>query len=124
MANILAMLSVSHVVQGIIVGGVLAFITANIIMNAVVKAMTTTVNGWNTTLKNGQPGNGLLLRAANVAQEAAYRTTTIDSAGGAARTARLSHYGAGLAGTSTGRHVADIHTEQLSARARPRACIQ
>jgi hypothetical protein len=28
MANILAMLSVSHVVQGIIVGGVLAFITA------------------------------------------------------------------------------------------------
>ena len=89
MANILAMLSVSHVVQGIIVGGVLAFITANIIMNAVVKAMTTTVNGWSTTLKCGQPGNGILLRAAcakvlpavNVAQEAAYWTTTIDSAG-------------------------------------------
>jgi hypothetical protein len=89
MANILAMLSVSHVVQGIIVGGVLAFITANIIMNAVVKGMTTTVNGWSTTLKCGQPGNGILLRAAcakilpavNVAQEAAYWTTTIDSAG-------------------------------------------
>ncbi len=89
MANILTILSVSHVVQGIIVGGVLAFITANIIMNAVVKAMTTTVNGWSTTLKCGQPGNGILLRAAcakilpavNVAQEAAYWTTTVDSAG-------------------------------------------
>jgi hypothetical protein len=89
MANILAMLSVSHVVQGIIVGGVLAFITANIIMNVVVKSMTTTVNGWSITLKCGQPGNGILLRAAcakilpavNVAQEAAYWATTIDSAG-------------------------------------------
>lgn len=89
MTNILAMLSISHVVQGIIVGGVLAFITANIIMNAVVKSMTTTVNGWSTTLKCSQPGNGILLRAAcakilpavNVAQEAAYWTTTIDSAG-------------------------------------------
>jgi hypothetical protein len=89
MANIIAMLSVSHVVQGIIVGGVLAFITANIIMDAVVKVMTTTVNGWSTTLKCGQPGNGILLRAAcakilpavNVAQEAAYWTTTVDSKG-------------------------------------------
>jgi hypothetical protein len=89
MTNILTMLSVSHVVQGIIVGGVLAFLTANIIMNAVVKAMTTTVNGWSTTTKCGQPGNGILLRAAcakilpaaNVAQEAAYWTTTVDSAG-------------------------------------------
>ena len=89
MTNILAMLSASHFVQAIIVGGVLAFLTANIIMNAVVKAMTTTVNGWSTTLKCGQPGNGILLRAAcakvlpavNVAQEAAYWTTTIDGAG-------------------------------------------
>ncbi len=89
MTNILTTLSVSHVVQGIIVGGVLAFLTANLIMNAVVKAMTTTVNGWSTTLKCGQPSNGILLRAAcaktlpatNVAQEAAYWTTTLDSAG-------------------------------------------
>jgi hypothetical protein len=58
-------------------------------MNAVVKAMTTTVNGWSTTMKAGQPGNGLLLRAAfartlpavNVVQEAAYWTTTRDGAG-------------------------------------------
>jgi hypothetical protein len=89
MANILAMLSGFHVVQAIIIGGVLAFLTANIIMNAVVKAMTTTVNGWSTTSKCGQPGNGILLRAAcakilpavNVAQEAAYWTTTVDSTG-------------------------------------------
>src|SRR6266700_46883 len=89
MTHILTTLSVSHVVQGIIVGGVLAFLTAQIIMNAVVKAMTTTVNGWSTTFKCGQPGNGILLRAAcakvlpavNVVQEAAYWTTTVDSAG-------------------------------------------
>src|SRR5215469_14122320 len=89
MTNILTMIAGSHVVQGIIVGAVLAFLTANIIMNAVMKAMTTTVNGWSTTFKCGQPGNGILLRAAyartlpavNVAQEAAYWTTTVDSAG-------------------------------------------
>jgi len=89
MTNILAMLSASHFVQAIIVGGVLAFLTATIIMNAVFKGMTNTVNGWSTTMKCGQPGNGLLLRAAcakilpavNVVEEAAYWTTAIDSAG-------------------------------------------
>lgn len=89
MINILKMLAASHAVQGIIVGGVLAFLTANIMMNAALKAVTTTVNGWSITLKCGQPGNGLLLRAAcarnlpavNVAQEAAYWTTTVDGAG-------------------------------------------
>jgi hypothetical protein len=90
MPNFLTTLSASHVVQAIIVGGVLAFLTANLMMNAVVKSMTTTVNGWSTTMKAGQPGNGILLRAAcakvlpavNVVQEAAYWTTTVDSAGG------------------------------------------
>ncbi|MEO7001105.1 MAG: DUF1214 domain-containing protein [Ktedonobacterales bacterium] len=89
MTNFLTTLSVTHVVQGIIVGAVLAFLTANLIMNAVVRTMTTTVNGWSTTLKAGQPGNGILLSAAcakilpavNLAQEAAYWTTTVDSAG-------------------------------------------
>jgi hypothetical protein len=89
MTNFLTTLSVSHVVQAIIVGAVLAFLTAQVIMNAVVRAMTTTVNGWSTTMKAGQPGNGLLVRAAcarilpavNVVQEAAYWTTTVDSAG-------------------------------------------
>ena len=89
MTHIFTLLAGSHVVQGIILGAVLAFLTANIIMNAVVKAMTTTVNGWSTTTRCGQPGNGILLRAAcarslpavNVVQEAAYWTTTFDSAG-------------------------------------------
>jgi len=89
MTNFLTSLSYAHVVQGIIVGAVLAFVTAQVMMNVVIKAMTTTVNGWSTTMKAGQPGNGLLVRAAcarilpavNVAQEAAYWTTTVDSAG-------------------------------------------
>ncbi len=89
MTNILTSLSISHPVQAIIVGAVLAFLTAQVIMNVVVNAATTTVNGWRTTMKAGQPGNGILLRAAfarvlpavNVAQEAAYWTTTKDSAG-------------------------------------------
>jgi hypothetical protein len=89
MTNFLTLLSASHVVQGIIVGAVLAFLTAQVLMNVAVRAMTTTVNGWSTTMKAGQPGNGLLVRAAcartlpavNVAQEAAYWTTTVDSAG-------------------------------------------
>jgi hypothetical protein len=89
MTNFLTTLSASHVVQAIIVGAVLAFLTAQVIMNVVVQAMTTTVNGWSTTVRAGQPGNGLLVRAAcarilpavNVVQEAAYWTTTKDSAG-------------------------------------------
>jgi hypothetical protein len=79
----------SGAVQGIIIGAVLAFLTANLIMNVVVKAMTTTVNGWSTTVKCGRPGNGIFLRAAcakvlpavNVAEEAAYWTTTVDGKG-------------------------------------------
>ena len=89
MSNFFTTLSASHVPQAIIVGAVLAFLTAQVIMNAVMKGMTTTVNGWSTTMKAGQPGNGLLVRAAfartlpavNVVQEAAYWTTTKDRAG-------------------------------------------
>ena len=79
----------THVVQGIILGAVLAFITANLVLNAVARAMQTTVNGWSTNLKCSQPGNGIIQRAAcakvlpgvNVAEEAAYWTTTVDGAG-------------------------------------------
>ena len=89
MTNFLTTLSVSHVAQAIIVGAVLAFLTAQVLMNAAMKAVTTTVNGWSATTKAGQPGNGLMLRAAcartlpavNVAQEAMYWTTTRDGAG-------------------------------------------
>ena len=79
----------TDVVQGIIVGAVLAFITANLLINAEVKAMQTTVNGWSVTLKCGQPGDGILLRAAcakhipaaNLPEEAVYWTATVDGAG-------------------------------------------
>jgi hypothetical protein len=76
---------VSDDVQGIIIGGVLAFITAQIIMNAYV----TTVNGWTTIFGCGELGNGMLFKAAyadklsavNVPQEAVYWTTSVDGAG-------------------------------------------
>jgi hypothetical protein len=79
---------VTDVVQGIVVGGVLAFLTANLIINIQVKSMQTTVNGWSTTTDCGAPGNGLLakaacaknLPAANLPAEAAYWTTTVDGA--------------------------------------------
>ncbi len=89
MTSFFASLTVTHVVQGIIIGAVLAFLTAQVVMNVVMRSVTTTVNGWSITMKAGQPGNGLLLRAAcarilpavNVVEEAAYWTTTRDSAG-------------------------------------------
>lgn len=89
MTHFLTTLSYAHVVQGVIVGGVLAFVTAQLIMNAVMKSVTTTVNGWSITMKAGQPANGMLLRAAcsrnlpavNLAEEAVYWTATSDGAG-------------------------------------------
>ncbi len=76
---------VSDVVQGIIAGGALAFITAHVLMSLPV----TQVNGWRTIVGCGVPGNGLLLQAAcaqtfpavNVPQEAMYWTTSRDGAG-------------------------------------------
>lgn len=76
---------VADVVQGIIAGGVLAFIAAQILMNASV----TKVNGWTTIVGCGESGNGLFLRAAcankfpavNVPQEAMYWTTSVDGVG-------------------------------------------
>ena len=75
--------------QGVIIGATLAFLTTNLILDAVAKAETTTVNGWRSIRKAGQPGNGMLVRAAlqkalpvvNVFEEAAYWTTDVDSAG-------------------------------------------
>jgi hypothetical protein len=48
---------VSDVVQGIIIGGVLAFITAQILMIAEV----TKVKGWITIFGCGVPGDGMVL---------------------------------------------------------------
>jgi hypothetical protein len=76
----------SDVVQGILIGFAMAFVTAQIY--ARIKA--TKVNGWITMFGLGLPGNGMLLRAAhaqifpgpvNVPQEAMYWTTSGDGAG-------------------------------------------
>jgi hypothetical protein len=77
---------VSDVVQGIIAGGVLAFITFQLLARIDVRK----VNGWTTVYGCGEPGNGMLLRAAcaqtfpgpiNVPQEAVYWTTKVDRRG-------------------------------------------
>jgi hypothetical protein len=76
----------NDVMQGILIGWGLAFLTAQ--MFARVKA--TKINGWITMLGCGLPGNGMLLRAAhaqvfpgpvNIPQEAMYWTTSGDGAG-------------------------------------------
>src|SRR6266498_4688453 len=76
----------NDVVQGILIGGGLAFITAQIFA----RIKTTKVNGWITIFGCGVPGNGMLFRAAcaqifpgpvNVPQEAMYWTTSGDGAG-------------------------------------------
>ncbi len=76
----------SDVIQGILIGFGLAFVTAQIY--ARIKA--TKVNGWITMFGLGVPGNGMLLRAAhaqlflgpvNVPQEAMYWWANVDGAG-------------------------------------------
>lgn len=70
-------------------GVTFAFLTAILVMNARVRSMTTTVNGWSSVRDVGQPGNGILKRAAsakalpvvNVFEEAAYWTTAVDGLG-------------------------------------------
>lgn len=76
----------SDVVQGILVGAGLAFVTLLMIGNAYV----TKVNGWTTMFGCGEPGNGILQRAAcnviflgpvNLPREAMYWTTGKDGTG-------------------------------------------
>jgi hypothetical protein len=79
----------SGIVQGVIIGLTFAYLTANVVLNAVAQAETRTVNGWSAIRKAGHPGNGLLVRAAlqkalpvvNVFEEAAYWTASRDEAG-------------------------------------------
>lgn len=76
----------TDVIQGILIGIVLAWITLIVIGNTHV----TKVNGWTTMYGCGEPGNGILKRAAcnviflgpiNTPQEAMYWTTSKDGAG-------------------------------------------
>jgi hypothetical protein len=88
-AAVVGWIASSGVVQGVIIGVALAFLTTILILNRVAKLETTTVNGWSSIRRAGQPGNGVLVRAAlqkalpvvNVFEEAAYWTTSVDSAG-------------------------------------------
>jgi hypothetical protein len=80
---------VTDVVQGIIAGAVLAYFSANLIMNAKLRVIQTTVNGWSTTLKRGDARPGILLRAAyakdisalNLPEEQVYWEAFVDGAG-------------------------------------------
>jgi hypothetical protein len=89
MSAILSWVATSGVVQGVIIGASLAFLTTILLLDSVARAETTTVNGWSSIRRAGQPGNGLLVRAAlqkalpvvNVFEEAAYWTTSVDGAG-------------------------------------------
>jgi hypothetical protein len=75
--------------QGTIAGAVLAYVTANLIIEAKLRAIQTRVNGWRTTLKHRKRGSGILLRAAlakdiaalNVPEEQVYWETFVDGAG-------------------------------------------
>jgi hypothetical protein len=76
----------NDVVQGILIGFALAFVISQIYA----RIRATKVNGWITMFGLGEPGNGMLLRAAhaqifpgpvNVPQEAMYWTTSGDGAG-------------------------------------------
>jgi hypothetical protein len=77
------------VVLGILVGAVLAILTAGLLINAQANAMQTTTNGWSITMQCGEESNGILLQAAcaqnlplvNLPQEAVYWTATVDGAG-------------------------------------------
>ncbi len=80
---------VLDVVPGALVGAVLAFATALLLISAQVHAIQTTVNGWSVTMTCGQASNGVLVRAAcaqayfavNLPEEAVYYTATVDGAG-------------------------------------------
>lgn len=81
--------TVADLIQGVIIGAVLAVLTADLLINAEIHRMQTSVNGWSTTLKCGEPRDGILLRAAcamdiaalNVPEEEVYWQTFVDSAG-------------------------------------------
>jgi hypothetical protein len=80
---------VAGVVPGVLVGAVLALVTALLLITAQVHAMQTTVNGWSIAMTCGKASNGILARAAcaqalpmvNLPQEAVYYTATVDGAG-------------------------------------------
>jgi hypothetical protein len=89
MGTALGWVAQSGIVQGVIIGAFLALLTAILVLNGVTRTITTTVNGWSAIPLCGQPGNGVLVRAAcakalplvNVFDEAAYWTASADGSG-------------------------------------------
>lgn len=87
--NVVAWVAQSGVVQGVIIGATLAFLTAILVMNLTARAVTTTVDGWSSIRRCGRPDNGIFVRAAcakalpvvNVFEEAAYWATARDGSG-------------------------------------------
>src|SRR2546426_12685411 len=80
---------VAAAVLGLLVGGVLAFVTGGVLVDREAKGMQTTVDGWSTVRQCGEPGDDILLKAAcsrdwtaaNLPPEAVYWTTTVRRAG-------------------------------------------
>ncbi len=75
------------IIQGILIGAGLAFIT---ILFIIPKTLVTKVNGWTTMYGCGEPGIGFILRGVcavtfmgpiNIPQEAMYWTTKVDGTG-------------------------------------------
>lgn len=66
---------VTDIVQGIIAGGVLAYLTASLATNAELRAVQTTVNGWSRTTGSG--GGSGAARVARARQCAARRARTL-----------------------------------------------
>lgn len=88
MMGFLGWLAGSGVVQGAIIGGTLAFLTTLLLLDAVARRHSRTVDGWRSFPEAGLPGTGVLVRAAlqkalpavNVFEEAAYWTAHADAA--------------------------------------------
>ena len=86
--SVLAWVSGSGVVQGVIIGLVFAYLSTVLVLDTVAKAQTRTVNGWSAVRNAGRSGNGLVVRAAlqkafpvvNLFEEAAYWMATSDDA--------------------------------------------
>src|SRR5438445_11026713 len=55
---------VAAAVLGLIVGGVLAFVTGGVLVDREAKGMQTTVDGWSTGRQCGERGNDIRLKGA------------------------------------------------------------
>lgn len=89
MSAVLGWIAGSGLVQGLIIGLTFAFLTTILILDAVARRETVTVNGWSSIRRAGRPSNGVLVRAAlqkalpvvNSFEEAAYWTANHDASG-------------------------------------------